>query len=84
MYLSFIGLFDQMILLADFIHLIKREGGYTYSSLYGFAFFKDKSFVCKPTGTFLQWHRCSAEQKRRKENESRMKEEEKASGKVFR
>lgn len=27
MYLSFIGLFDHMILLADFIHLIKRDEG---------------------------------------------------------
>lgn len=46
----------------------QKEGGYTYSSPYGCAFFKDKSFVCKPAGTFLQWHRCSAEQKGRHEN----------------
>lgn len=62
----------------------QKGGGHTYSSPYGCAFFKDKSFVCKPAGTFLQWHRCSAEQKRRHKNESRMKEKEKASSKVFR
>lgn len=37
-------------------------------------FFKIKVLFAKPAWTFWQWHRCSAKQNRKHENESRKKD----------
>lgn len=68
---SFIGLFDCMIWVTEFVHRIKREG-HTYSSLYGCEVFQ--VWFAKPTCTFLQWYNWSTKQNRRHENESRKTE----------
>lgn len=71
---SFIGLFDHMLWISEFVHLIKSEEGYTYSSPYGCVVFQVKVLFAKPACAFLQWHGCRAEQNRRHENESRKKD----------